>query len=72
MHAPVGVPSEGVPSQLVVRREQVGVAVMAPGRAAQLSRRREGDGFELIPEVVDAGVAEKYAVRPSLWHWRYL
>lgn len=58
-------------SQLVVRCEQVGVAVMAYGRAAQLSSRRESDGFEVIPEVVDADVAEKYAVRPSLWHWRY-
>lgn len=58
--------------QLAVRYEQVEVAVMAPGRAGQLSRQREGDGFDLIPGVVGAGVAEICAGRPSLWHWRYL
>lgn len=58
-------------SQPVVRYERVEVAVMAPGRAGQLSRQRGGAGFDLIPGVVGAGVAEKCAVRPSLWHWRY-
>jgi hypothetical protein len=45
---------------------------MAHGQAAQLRRQRRSDWFEVIPEVVGAGVAEKHAVRPSLWHWRYL
>lgn len=54
--------------QLAVRYERVEVAVMAPGRAGQPSRQKEGDGFDLIPGVVGAGVAEKCAVRPSLLH----
>lgn len=58
--------------QLAVRYEPAEVAVMAPGRAEQVSRQREGDGFDLIPGVVGAGVVEKCAVRPSPWHWRYL